>query len=377
MLASDEYRDHMFRWLESIIKCELLGTVDVVSEPGGCALPRPTLAESPEHIHPAVRPPPRIADVSPSQFEAQYHTFVNELVEQHNWHEHRDTCWKYLRPGQPRTDENCRMRIDGSTRRLTELDPETLSVQLRRLHPRIANYNDLVIFLIQANMDVKHIGSGEGAKALIYYITDYITKASLPAHLGLTALMYAIETTSAKYGKVSPLHWTPREDTGALTVLVNSILGRTEISHQQVMSYLVGGGDHYTNHRFRLLYYAAFDRIVRRFWGEMPDQAIMNDQDDRGESPTDLPHASTSEQPNHGSAAGPVSRERTSEHDDDEDTITLTLANGSISAVNQQHDYLLRPSSEPFHSMPLYQFVGLTEKITCASDDNRLRRRTQ
>ncbi|KAI0698759.1 hypothetical protein C8Q76DRAFT_771872 [Earliella scabrosa] len=90
------------------------------------------------------------------------------------------------------------MRIDGSTRAVTCLDEETFSIMLRRLHPRIANYNDLVIFLMKANMDIKHIGSGEGAKALIYYVTDYITKASLPTHLGLAALLYAIERTSTK-----------------------------------------------------------------------------------------------------------------------------------------------------------------------------------
>jgi hypothetical protein len=68
------------------------------------------------------------------------------------------------------------MRIDGSTRALTELDEETQSILLRRLHPRINNFNDVVLFLMQCNMDIKYIGSGEAAKALVYYVTDYITK---------------------------------------------------------------------------------------------------------------------------------------------------------------------------------------------------------
>jgi hypothetical protein len=28
-------------------------------------------------------------------------------------------------------------------------------------------------------MDIKYIGSGEAARALVYYVTDYITKATL------------------------------------------------------------------------------------------------------------------------------------------------------------------------------------------------------
>ncbi|KIM73163.1 hypothetical protein PILCRDRAFT_81364 [Piloderma croceum F 1598] len=50
---------------------------------------------------------------------------------------------------------------------------------------------------MKCNMDIKFIGSGEAVKALIYYITDYITKASLPTHVGLAALSYAIQKTNA------------------------------------------------------------------------------------------------------------------------------------------------------------------------------------
>ena len=61
-----------------------------------------------------------------------------------------------------------------------------------------------------------------------------------------------------------------REDSGALIMVINSMLSRQEVSHQQVMSYLVGGGDHYASHRFRLLYFAAFHRVVRQFWCPIP-----------------------------------------------------------------------------------------------------------
>ncbi|KAI0746098.1 hypothetical protein C8Q76DRAFT_765104 [Earliella scabrosa] len=131
------------------------------------------------------------------------------------------------------------------------MDDETGSILLRRLHPRIANYNDLITFLFQSNMDIKHIGSGEGAKALIYYITDYITKSALPAYLGLAALLYAITKADTKYKNVE--EWGVREDSGALIMVINSMLSRQEVSHQQVMSYLVGGGDHYASHRFLLV----------------------------------------------------------------------------------------------------------------------------
>ncbi|RPD77265.1 hypothetical protein L226DRAFT_544690 [Lentinus tigrinus ALCF2SS1-7] len=244
LMVDDEYYQHrMFTWLESLIKCEPLGTTNIVDAYTVAETHPRRHTNNAAYDHPGGRRLPQI----------NYHDLVNELVHHFNWHDHTETCWKYLRRHQPRIDSNCRMRIDGSTRATSSLDPDTLSIQLRRLHPWISSYND-------ANMDIKHIGSGEGAKALIYYITDYITKASIPAHLGLAALLYAIDRTDTKFKGIQ--QWSPREESGALTIL--------EISHAQVMSYLVGGGDHYTSHRYQLLHYHIFERLVLQYWHPNP-----------------------------------------------------------------------------------------------------------
>ena len=42
-----------------------------------------------------------------------------------------------------------------------------------------------MLFLFKCNIDIKFIGSDKADKALIYYIMDYITKASLPMYLSL------------------------------------------------------------------------------------------------------------------------------------------------------------------------------------------------
>ena len=42
-------------------------------------------------------------------------------------------------------------------------------------------------------MDTKFIGSGLSAKAVIYYITDYITKSQLKTHVAFAALELAIK----------------------------------------------------------------------------------------------------------------------------------------------------------------------------------------
>ncbi|KAI0349449.1 hypothetical protein OH77DRAFT_1383063, partial [Trametes cingulata] len=255
MVDSDQYQRDLFLWLESIIKCELLGTDAVVREPNGVPLPCPQYGDA----HPGIWPAPAIDEHSAESFDQEYEWFVNEQVKAYNWHQHTDTCWKYLRRGDSRDDAHCRMRIDGTTRPHTCVDEVSGSILLRRLHPRIANYNDVVMFLMKANMDIKHIGSGQAAKALVYYVTDYITKASLATHVGLSALLYAIQRRDEKFGAAFQAN-VERHSQSALTMTVNSMLSRMEISHQQVMSYLIGSGDHYTSHRYRPLHFGTFDR---------------------------------------------------------------------------------------------------------------------
>ncbi|KAH9887379.1 hypothetical protein C8Q73DRAFT_610188, partial [Cubamyces lactineus] len=219
------------------------------------------------------------------------------------------------------------MRMNGSTCGNTHLDDDSGAIVLRRLHPRIASYNDLVVFLMKCNMDLKFIGSGEAAKALLYYVTDYITKPSLPMYVGLSALSYAIQRSNEKFPSTSVPILSNRAR-GALTIAVNRMISRQEISHQQVMSYLVGGGDVYTSHTFRVLHWGTFDRWFKRtldHQGGVHDNQVASQQE--------------------------------------EDTFVLTLdKSGSISATNQQQDYIYRSTDPVFQNMSLYEFVGMTDK---------------
>ena len=372
MRDSEQYQCDVFSWLESLIKCELLGSTSTVPEPNGplrCA----DFSEHPGYVHPSTRLGPSVTDVPPANFDMRFASDVNDLVLHTNWHQHTQTCWKYLSPKDARTDENCRMRIDGVTRETTSVDEDTGGILLHRLHPRIANYNDVIVFLIRANMDIKHIGSGEGAKALIYYVTDYITKASLPVHVGLAALLYAINRTNDKY-KDEP-NWRETRHQGALTVMVNSLMARQEIPHQQVMSYLVGGGDNYKSEKFRVLYHGTFERLVQRYWP--PDDAgnlsMGEGQTDRVNQPA---VQQRTEETNDGDSNSiDITSDCLASLRRPDDNVTLVLGDGSISAVSQQQDYCFRPVDEPFDAMSLYEFTGLTEKVTKAAESCRTCRR--
>lgn len=192
----ESFQANVFQWLEDIIKCELPG----MSEPlkGVCGRLMSNVEEQGEQDVRLLRAP-QISLMEAEDFAYRFCKFVKDLAVTCNWHHHTGTCFKHLEKGQPRTDGNCCMRISGQTRTATSLDPDTSSILLCRLHPWINNYNDVVLFLLQCNMDIKFIGSGPAAKALVYYITDYITKNNLHIHAGLQMLQAAICSHAEKF----------------------------------------------------------------------------------------------------------------------------------------------------------------------------------
>ncbi|KAJ6510125.1 hypothetical protein C8R47DRAFT_915332, partial [Mycena vitilis] len=221
------------------------------------------------------------------------------------------------------------MGMTGETNPLTSFDPETFAICLRRLHPWIANYNDLVMFLMKCNMDIKFVGSGEAAKAFVFYVTDYITKPIISIHAGLAALSHAILTTNAKFPELSSLASSGAATyTGAMTSTVNTMMGFQEISHPQVMSYLIGGGDHYTSEKFVVLWWAGVLRYVNKYFAAT---------DVSQNSPPDLAEVVEAD-------------------------VSLSLGDGTISASNQLMDYVFRCETEIINEMCLYDFIGRVVK---------------
>ncbi len=415
LMGSESYRSKMFDWLESVIKCELPGTKEVVVEDPGKPEPCPRRhldSDNSGTPHPGVIPAPSVhAFQDEGMFRDAFDTFVKDVVEVYNWHEHNSTCFKYVPNGtipkdNMRKDALCRMRIDGHTRATTALEADTGAILQRRLHPRIASYNDVVVFLMRCNMDIKFIGSGEGAKALLYYVTDYITKSSLPAHVGLASLSYGIQRTKDRFPDGSGEHMAR----SALNTTVNRMIIQMELSHQQALTHVIGGGDCYTDDTFQVLHWGAFDRLFKQHFKESTvrepmaaagsenvvvesegdvvmaenngtgaaDGVLEDDGGRDGEIAEDI-EGNVVMAENGGTAEADVvledddngdgEDEEDSDDDEDgcaniegEDSFVLVLQAGSISAVNQQQDYVYRSIDPDMTSLSLYEFVGTVSK---------------
>ncbi|KAL6304622.1 hypothetical protein BKA93DRAFT_720895, partial [Sparassis latifolia] len=175
-------------------------------------------------------------------------------------HSHSKTCFKYWKG--PPAPKECRFDLDEKNTTIeSTIDEETGDIKLRHLDGMVNNFNATILECVRCNMDIKFIGSGESAKAVLFYITDYITKSQMNAHVSYSALKLAIK----KLGE-----FNPNDDN--ITVRAKrllqkcsfEIISHQELSAQQVSSYLQQLEDHFTSHEYCKLYWTTVESMIER-----------------------------------------------------------------------------------------------------------------
>ncbi|TFY51291.1 hypothetical protein EVG20_g11068, partial [Dentipellis fragilis] len=121
---------------------------------------------------------------------AQEHD-IHALVSQCQVHQHTHTCYKYWKgPPEPR---ECRFDLDeGNVEPQSYMNEDTGELCLRCLDGLVNNFNATILTAMRCNMDIQFVTSGASAKAILHYITDYITKSELKAHIAYAALERAV-----------------------------------------------------------------------------------------------------------------------------------------------------------------------------------------
>ncbi|KAG2368149.1 hypothetical protein BDR07DRAFT_1448479 [Suillus spraguei] len=162
-------------------------------------------------------------------------------------HRHSKTCWKYWR-GPPEPKECC-------------FDPDEKNITLKCLDGLVNHFNASILEAMRCNTDIKFIGSGPAAKAILYYITDYITKSQLKTHIALAAMETAVHKLEV---------YDSNDDDYKLRAkkmpqkCAHSMISHQELSAQQVCPYLMDFEDHFTSHEYRSLYWTNFESFVEK-----------------------------------------------------------------------------------------------------------------
>ncbi|KAJ7779029.1 hypothetical protein B0H16DRAFT_1207500, partial [Mycena metata] len=183
---------------------------------------------------------------------------LHNLAERCQRHRHTGTCYKYW-SGYP-AERECRFDLDKSNETpISVCDPETGEFHLRTLDGLVNNFNETMLRAIRCNMDIKFIGSGPAAKAILYYITDYITKSQLQAHVAYAALEGAVHRLGEFNVEEDDLTARAKR---LLQRCAHSLISKQELSAQQVVSYLMDFEDHFTDHQYVNLFWTSFEGFI-------------------------------------------------------------------------------------------------------------------
>ena len=206
--------------------------------------------------HPrTVRRPQKHPNETYDNYERRLADDFHLLVEQCQRHKHTHTCYKY-----DPTRTHCRFNLDAANIVLeTIFNPDTGEINFEKLDGLLNNFNKVIIASLHCNMDISFIGSGPDAKAILFYITDYITKSQLPTHIAYTILEYAVRN----FEIIQPFdHDTISNAKSLLRKCANSLIAKQELSAQQVSCHLLGYDAKYTSHQFNNLYWPAFESYL-------------------------------------------------------------------------------------------------------------------
>ena len=206
--------------------------------------------------------PSMMATPQPSMpnFAMKFKNDVTQLVNNNNVHKHTATCYKYSKK---QDNPTCRMRMPRKIESVSSINLESGEIKLKRLHETINNFNEYIISACRSNMDIKYIFSGSDAKALVYYITDYVTKSSLSFHDTYALVQKAFQHIEKQSGENTTM--MSAEDKSRRLVLrcYNTLASQQELSGVQVASYLMGWPDHYTTHDFANLFLISIENYLQ------------------------------------------------------------------------------------------------------------------
>ncbi|KAF8144023.1 hypothetical protein K438DRAFT_1632573, partial [Mycena galopus ATCC 62051] len=178
-------------------------------------------------------------------------------------HIHNDTCFKYL----PKTlrnmkdnDKDCRFQLPREEWKETHLDEDGCMV-LKCNNGSVNGYNPTIVETLRCNMDAKLIGSGTMAMAMYSYVGNYVIKTSLDTAFMFSALCAGIKAISdappiAEDGQIDI------EERSRLLMVktVNQLIGKREMSAQQVVSELMNWPTKYTNRKYPRFYWSGMLR---------------------------------------------------------------------------------------------------------------------
>ena len=229
----------------------------------------------------------------------------------------------------------CRARFPRDLHEKTVIDAEDGHVTMKKLEAYLNTFTPCLTYLFHCNTDVTSLLSGTSIKAIVSYISDYVTKPALKTHQILASVYDVFERN-----RVLLAGDVKAEDNSCrrlILKIVNALSAKLEIGSPMASMYLLQNPDHYTGHSFVPFWWKSY---VSHIWqgpsGGRPESGDASAYENLDGLPDHSPIQASSEQ----------------------DRVKLGREAGVYFATTNVDDYKHRPDA--------YSSVSLYEWIQCA-----------
>jgi hypothetical protein len=145
----------------------------------------------------------------------------------------------------------------------SHIDTETGSINIKKKEEWINTLTPAVTYLFCCNTDVTCMWSGTALKAVVLYVSDYITKSGLKTHVVFEVIKSIFERNhEILNGDISDKEKARR----LINKTVNMLSTKNEMGAPMVCMYLLGNPDHYTSHVFVPFYWKPYVNEVYHAW---------------------------------------------------------------------------------------------------------------
>ena len=210
----------------------------------------------------------------------------------------------------------CKARYPRPLVEQTEVDPKTGALNMKKGEAWINTFTPIVTYLLRCNTDVTSLLSGTAIKAIVAYVSDYVTKPGLKTYVIFDTIRSIFDRNSEMLSSSLDRQEKARR---LMCQIVNSLTSKMEIGGPRASLYLLGNPDHYTNMKFVAVYWKSYVREVLTSW----------------RSPEDL-------------------------DDQVAEKVVIQKSNSKYVGFSAVHDYMYRP--EAFGDITLYEWVQMATR---------------
>lgn len=168
----------------------------------------------------------------------------------------------------------CKAHFPRPTASETTID-ETGAVTMKKGEPWLNTFTPMVTYLLRCNTDVTSLASGTAIKAVIMYVSDYITKTTLKTHVIFDSIRSVFQKNGEMIGGSLPRKEKARR---LMTKVANLLSARSEMGAPMISMYLLGNPDHYTDHLFIPFYWQQYVQQAQRDFTDADSAASAGGQ---------------------------------------------------------------------------------------------------